>query len=270
MTTSDATADLLTAALAREIADSGIRVFAITSPASVAAGLAARELGGGDLALATGFTALDGSPVPNVTLGEAGLFTAGAAPADDPFDTFVLLVRGRAGVAVTPAQLDAAGRTNLSGVGTPGAPKVALPGARGLPDNNVGPSRVWYLFAAHSPRALVERVDVVCGGAPFGRGDRRPGDRGARRLLTPAGCFELDAEGWRAVWLTPAGPELVAGTPGLRVRVAEDTPIVDAPDPEALAAVRCADPHDVRAIEFSGTADASERFAAAAARELLP
>ena len=51
--------DLLTAALAREIADSGISVYAVTSPATVAAALAARALGASALALATGFTALD-------------------------------------------------------------------------------------------------------------------------------------------------------------------------------------------------------------------
>lgn len=237
-------ADLLTAALAREIAESGIRVFAVTSPASVAAALAARELGATELALATGFTSLDGSPTPSATLGEAELFSAGQALTDDPFDTFVLLRRGRAGVAVTPAQLDARGRTNLSGIGTPGAPKVALPGARGLPDNNVGPSRVWYLLPSHSPRALVERVDVVCGAAPAGTG--------VRRLLTPAGCCELDASGWRAVWLTPDGAELIAGAPGLDVRDVAAAPVVEEPDPAALEAVWRADPLDVRAIEFGG------------------
>lgn len=172
--------DLLTAALAREIAQSGISVYAVTSPATAAAALAARELGASELAIATGFTALDAEPVPNVTLGEAGLFTTGAVLVDDPFDTFALLARGRVGVAVAPAQLDAAGRTNLSGAGPLRRPKVALPGARGLPDNNAGPSRVWYLLAGHGPRQLVERVDVVCGAVP-------PAGS-VRRLLTPAGC----------------------------------------------------------------------------------
>ena len=95
-----AAADLLCAALAQEIAESGIRVYAVTSPATAAAGLAARELGAPGLALASGFTALDGSPVPQLTLGERGLFTAGPALRDDPFDTFALLARGRVGVAV--------------------------------------------------------------------------------------------------------------------------------------------------------------------------
>lgn len=256
---SGSVADLLTAALAREIAESGIRVFAITSPASVAAGLAARELGAPGLALAGGFTALDASPIPSVSLGEAGLFTAGASAADEPFDTFVLLARGQAGVATAPAQLDAAGRTNLSGVGPPGQPKVALPGARGLPDNNHSPSRVWYLLPAHSPRTLVERVDVVCGAAP-------PAGT-VRRLLTPAGCFELGREGWRALWLTPDGAALVAEAPGLGVKLTGQEPVVEGPDPDALAAVQRADPHDVRRIEFAGGREAAQLWSEAAARE---
>jgi glutaconate CoA-transferase, subunit B len=251
--------DLLTAALAREIAESGISVYAVTSPASVAAALAARELGAEDLALATGFTALDAQPVPSVTLGEAGLFTTGAALLDDPFDTFALLARGRVGVAVAPAQLDAAGRTNLSGVGPPGRPKVALPGSRGLPDNNASPSRVWYLLPAHSPRQLVERVDVVCGAVP---------PAGAiRRLLTPAGCFGLRPSGWHALWLTPDGAELVAGAPGLGIALTNTEPVVSEPDAEALAALERVDPHGVRLIEFSAGADAAARYQEAAARE---
>lgn len=251
--------DLLTAALAREIAESGITVYAVTSPATVAAALAARELGAEDLALATGFTALDAEPIPSVTLGEAGLFSTGAALLDDPFDTFALLARGRVGVAVAPAQLDAAGRTNLSGAGPPGRPKVALPGARGLPDNNASPSRVWYLLPGHGPRQLVERVDVVCGAVP---------PAGAiRRLLTPAGCFELDPGGWRALWLTPDGEALVAGAPGLGIETTGSEPVVTEPDAQALAALERVDPHRVRLIEFSAGADAAARFQEAAARE---
>jgi glutaconate CoA-transferase, subunit B len=253
--------DILTAALAREIAESGISVYAVTSPATAAAALAARELGATELAIATGFTSLDAEPVPNVTLGEAGLFTTGAVLVDDPFDTFVLLARGRVGVAVTPAQLDAEGRTNLSGAGPPGRPKVALPGARGLPDNNASPSRIWYLFNAHSPRQLVARVDVVCGAVPAA---------GAiRRLLTPAGGFELGPDGWHARWLTLEGAELIAGAPGLGISVTGAELVVTEPDPDALAALERVDPHAVRLIEFSAGADAAARFQQAAAREAI-
>ena len=254
-----AVADLLTCALAREIAESGVRVFAVTSPATVVAALAAQELGAPDLALATGFTALDGSPRPSVTLGEAGLFTAGPAQPGDPFDTFSLLARGRVGVAIAPAQLDGLGRTNLSGIGAPRHPKVALPGARGLPDNNASPSRLWYLFPSHGPRQLVGRVDVVCGAAPP--------SLSVRRLLTPAGCFELAADHWSARWLTPDGAQLVAQVPEFVIDLTGEEPVVAEPDAVALAAVRAVDPHEVRRIEFASGADAAELYGAAAARE---
>jgi hypothetical protein len=252
-------ADLLTAELAREIVDSGVSVFAVTSPATVVAALAARARAAPRLAIAGGFTGLDAEPVPAVSLGEAALFTAGTPVRDWPYDTFCLLARGRVGVATSPAQLDARGATNLSGIGPPGRPKVALPGAQGLPDNNGSPSRVWYLYPAHSPRQLVERVDVVCGPPPP--------EGVVRRLLTPAGGFELGPRGWFARWLTAAGAELVAQTPGLGIRLRGDEPIRTEPDPSMLDAVRAADPHEVRAIEFASPADAGRLWTLAVERE---
>ena len=253
-----AIADLLTAALAREIAAAGLRVFAVTSPASVAAALAARELGAGDLALTAGFTALDGSPSPSLTGGEAALLGRGPAFRDEPGDIFLALTRGWVGVVATPAQLDARGRTNLSGIGMPGAPKVALPGSRGLPDH-CSPSSIWYLFAQHGPRQLVERVDVVSGAVP---------PVGAlRRLLTPAGCFELGEDGWRARWLTAGGSELLGATPGLGVEVSGAEPVHDARDADALAALERVDPYGVRRVEFAAGDEALRLWAQAAARE---
>jgi glutaconate CoA-transferase subunit B len=198
---------------------------------------------------------LDAQPAVAATAGEAGLHAGAPVVRDWASDTFSLLSRGRVGVAITPAQLDAYGATNLSGIGPPGEPKVALPGAQGLPDNNRSPSRVWYLFPKHSPRQLVGHVDVVCG-AP-------PGLRSTRRLLTPAGCFELADGGWRALWLTPQGAELVAAAPALGVEVGRSVPTREQPDAASLAAVRKVDPHEVRAIEFSSPESAARRLAQA-------
>lgn len=252
-------ADLLVGALARQIAESGIRVFAVTSPASMVAALAARELGAPRLAIAGGFTALDAAPTPNVSLGERGLLGDRAPFRDQAFDTFTLLARGRAGVATAPAQLDSAGRTNLSGIGPPGAPQIALPGARGLPDNNHSPSRVWYLLATHGPRQLVERVDVVCGSIPP--------PQAVRVLLTPAGCFELADGRWHARWLTAGADELLATTPGLGIQLSGGEPVLDAPDPEAAAAIASVDPDRVRDIEFASGSEAGRLWAQAVARE---
>jgi hypothetical protein len=213
-------ADLLTGTLAEEIAAAPIRVFVPTTAATAVAARAARLLGNERLSLSQGFTA------------PAGL------PRDWATDAFTLL-----GVAVTPVQLDAAGRTNLSGIGTPGRPKVALIGPRGLTENNDTPSPLWYLFAQHSPRTLVERVDIVCGAAPSP-------EAGPRVLLTPAGCFDLVEGTWRARWLAPGGLDLIAEAPAFPIEVADETPERGAPAAATLDALAATDPGRTRLVEF--------------------
>ena len=217
--------DLLTGTLAEEVAAAPIRVFVPTTPATAVAARAARLLGNERLSLSQGFTA------------PAGL------PRDWATDAFTLLRQGLLGVAVTPVQLDAAGRTNLSGIGTPGRPKVALIGPRGLTENNDTPSPLWYLFAQHSPRTLVERVDIVCGAAPSP-------EAGPRVLLTPAGCFDLADGRWVARWLTPGGSDLIAGAPDFPIEIADGIEERSAPSAETLAALAAVDPDGTRRAEF--------------------
>jgi hypothetical protein len=218
-------ADLLTGVLAEEIASQRhLRVFVPTTPATEVAARAAQRLGAQRLAIGRGFTTLDGRQQDWIT------------------DVFTLLQRGLLGVAIAPLQLDAAGCTNLSGIGEPGQPKVALVGPRGLPDNNDTPSPLWYFLAAHSPRTLVERVDIVCGPAPSGVGKRT--------LLTPAGCFDLLRGRWRARWLAPAGAELVAATPAFGIELPAGTPVREGPSPAALEALEAVDPEGAFRAEF--------------------
>jgi hypothetical protein len=218
-------ADLLTGTLAEEIAAAPIRVFVPTTPATSVAARAARLLGNDRLALSEGFTAL------------AGL------QRDWPTDVFTLLRRGLLGVAVAPVQLDAAGRTNLSGIGTPGRPKVALIGPRGLTENNDTPCPLWYLLAQHSPRTLVERVDIVCGAAPSP-------DAGPRVLLSPAGCFDLAEGRWRARWLTPGGRDLIAAAPSFAIEIPDGTTERGVPSAAAAEALGSVDPGRTRLAEF--------------------
>jgi hypothetical protein len=217
--------DLLTATLAEEIvAAPDLRVFVPTTPATDVAARAARELGAPRLALARGFTDLDAGQRGSV------------------LDVFTLLRRGRLGVAVTPIQLDAAGRTNLSGIGPPGQPKAAMIGPRGLPENNDTPSPLWYLVPQHSPRTLVGRVDMVCGPAP--------GGLGSRVLLTPAGRFELRDGVWHVDWLTAEGHELINACPEFTVETPPRIPVVQGPKPETLAVLERVDPDGARRREF--------------------
>jgi len=219
--------DLLTGTLAEEIAaNPQLRIWVPTTRATRVAALAARELGSSSLALVNGFTDFDAGQREQVT------------------DVFTLLRRGLLGVAVAPIQLDAAGRTNLSGIGTPGRPKVAMIGPRGLTENNDTPCPLWYMLAAHSHRALVRRVDIVCGAAPSGLGQRT--------LLTPAGCFDLVDGGWVARWVTSGGRELIDGAPEFAIKVAPDTPVRDTVEPATLAALIQVDPAGTRRPEFGG------------------
>jgi glutaconate CoA-transferase, subunit B len=260
-------ADLLTTVVARELVGAqarGLRVLAVTSPIAFVAGLAARRLGAPDVALATGFCVLDAvDAFPAVTLGEGNLGVAGAARGPSS-DTFVALARGRVGVCVSPAQVDVRGATNLSRVGgTNDAPKVALPGSRGLAENNDAPGPLWYLFTNHDSRTLVPEVDFVSGPPPSaGR---------YRRLITPLGIFSLEGGAWTAETLTDGvtADDVAAGT-GFPIAVPDGVATTMAPTDEELAALDAVDPLGLRALETARGEEAAElvKRAVAAEREL--
>lgn len=259
-------ADLMAAVLAREVAAAhreGMRVLAVTSPLSLIAGLAAKGLDAPDLALAVGFGVLDAvEPSPAITLGEAALGTD-LAHTSSAVDTFVAVARGFVGVCTSPAQLDARGAANLSRVGgTDERPGVALPGSRGVPDNNDMAGPVWYLFAAHGPRQLVPAVDFTSGPPP------RPGRR--RRLLTPLGVFALEEGGWTTVSRHPGVTAAdVVGATGFAIAAADDVPTTPVPTAAELAAIRAADPHDLRALEHVDATEAARLVAAATNAEAV-
>ena len=246
--------NLFTTVLAREFAaaatDDGVRVIAVTSTASLVAALAARRMGAADLAIAPGFGTLDAATRPALSLGERAL-RAGASPRGPVSDIFVAVARGLIGVVVTPGQLDSRGATNLSHIaGTHTAPRVALPGSRGLPDNNDSPSRVWYLVSDHAARTLVDRVDFVSGPPPS--------PQRTRRLITRLGVFTLDSDhGWKADCLFPEVRAAdVAAAGGFPIRVHPGVPTVAHPTPAELDALASVDPDDLRSIEFDGAGGA--------------
>jgi len=245
-------ADLVTTLLARDVVaavrDRGLRVFALTSPVSMVAGLLAKQIGAPGLALAGGFGRLDVEPRPAVTSGEFALGMAGS-PHSMSAETFMSLARGRVGVVVSPAQIDTRAALNLSGVGgRHDRPAVALPGSRGLPENNHSPSTVWYFVPEITPRRLVAKVDFVSGAPPA------PGIR--RLLLSPTATLEFDAAtGWRIIGLTEGNSvDSVRAAAGFEL-AADAPPLHDPPSTDELAALARVDPDGLRRLDFASMPD---------------
>lgn len=255
--------DDVTVALARDMARAavgGMRVMAVTGTSSLVAALVARRLGASELALAVGFGVLDGSPEPALTLGELAL-GPGAATHGPAMETFAVLARGRAGVVVSPAQLDRHSATNLSRIGGEEHPRVALPGSRGLPENNHSASAVWYLLPEHSRRTLVPRVDFVSGAPP-------PAGR-RRRLVTPLGVLEYEmGPGWTLTALMPdVTVDEVRDRTGFDVRVREHEVPTCAATERELMLLADADPHGLRRLEFADPETARRISSEQVARE---
>jgi acyl CoA:acetate/3-ketoacid CoA transferase beta subunit len=256
-------ADLPATVLLRELlaaTERGLSVLAITSPLSLVAGLAARRLGS-RIYVAPGFGVLDAVDAQvGVTLGERGHGTTDAVRGPSS-DMFVALARGRVGVVVSPAQLDASGATNLSQVGgTEAEPGVALPGARGLPENNDAPCSLWYYLPSHSARSLLPKVDSVSGAPP--RSGRW------RRLITPLGLFALDHGRWSTVALAPDVTTLqVDEATGFEIYHPNSPAVIESPTAEEDAALRAVDPHGLRRLDVVDREEAAAIIAAATAAE---
>jgi acyl CoA:acetate/3-ketoacid CoA transferase beta subunit len=77
-------------------------------------------------------------------------------------DVLRLVATGRRHMMMGAAQLDRHGNQNISCIGPWERPKAQLIGVRGAPGNTVN-HPVSYWIPRHSPRVLVERVDMVCG-----------------------------------------------------------------------------------------------------------
>ncbi|MFV0463941.1 MAG: hypothetical protein ACK5MP_12225 [Nostocoides sp.] len=240
-------ADLVTTLLARHMVQAacehGVRVLAVTSPTSLIAGLMAQRLGADRLALAGGFGRLDVAPQPALTSGEFAMGMA-ASPRSMSAETFMALARGRVGVVVSPAQIDARAALNLSGIGgTTQRPQVALPGSRGLPDNNHSASTVWYFAPELSVRRLVPEVDFVSGAPP------PPGI--PRVLVSPTATLAFRAElGWRIAGLSEGVTvQDVRDSVGFEL-ACDGPPVYRGPSPEEAEVMSSVDPHGLRQLDF--------------------
>ena len=170
-----------------------------------------------------------------VTDGEATLLRDGAIEGWLPYrQVFALVAAGRRHVMMGASQLDRHGNSNISCIGDWQRPKRQLLGVRGAPGNTINHTTSYWI-PRHSPRVLVDRVDMVSG---IG------GDRGAheiRVVVTDLAVLDFDSPG-HAMRLRSTHPgvtvaEVVAAT-GFPLIIPGQVPQTREPTAEELQLIR--------------------------------
>ncbi|MCF3103645.1 CoA-transferase [Streptomyces roseoverticillatus] len=169
-----------------------------------------------------------------------------------------LVAGGRRHVMMGAAQLDRYGNQNISCIGDWRRPARQLLGVRGAPANTLNnPTSYW--IPRHSPRVLVEEVDMVSGvgydraaaaGPSATRFHRIP------RVVTDLAVLDFETPGrtMRVRSLHPGvtAAELQAAT-GFPLEVPRDVPLTRLPSTEELRLIReVIDPDGLRAREVRG------------------
>jgi len=168
---------------------------------------------------------------------------------------FDVVWSGRRHVVMGATQVDRYGNQNIAAVGDYQAPRAMLLGFRGAPGNTIN-HVTSYWVPNHSPRVLMERVDVVCG-----IGYDRAAELGAHAarwheirfvvsnlavldFATADHCMRL-----RSVHPGVTVEEVVEAT-GFELVVPDDVPESRLPTPEELELIRAViDPNGLRKAE---------------------
>ncbi len=160
---------------------------------------------------------------------------------------FTMVAAGRRHVMMGASQLDRYGNQNISCIGDWFRPKAQLLGVRGAPGNTIN-HPVSYWLPRHSPRVLVERVDLVCGvGYDRAAALGAPGNRfhEVRLVVTSLAVLDFQTPD-RAMRLRSVHPgvpvdDVLAAT-GFRLAVPDPVPATRWPTPGELALLQEIDP----------------------------
>jgi hypothetical protein len=168
---------------------------------------------------------------------------------------FDVVWSGRRHIVMGASQLDRYGNQNLSAIGAdPARPARQLIGFRGAPGNTINhPTSYW--ISRHSPRVLVERVDVVCGigyDRAAALGPQAARFHEIRRVVTDLAVLDFATPDHR-MRLASVHPgvsvaEVVAAT-GFELVIGADVPTTAVPDAETLALLDRIDPDGARHAE---------------------
>jgi acyl CoA:acetate/3-ketoacid CoA transferase beta subunit len=169
---------------------------------------------------------------------------------------FDVLWSGRRHIMMMASQVDRFGNQNLSAIGDWAKPKAQLIGVRGAPGNSLN-HKTSYWVPAHTPRSVVEHVDMVCGvgydrAAAAGPSATRFHD--VRLVVSNLGVFDFDTPD-HAMRVRSVHPgvdidEVVSAT-GFELVRPESVPVTPSPTAEELALIRTVlDPKGLRDKEL--------------------
>ena len=165
-------------------------------------------------------------------------------------DVLRLVATGRRHMMMGAAQLDRFGNQNISAIGDWARPRAQLLGVRGAPGNTVN-HPVSYWIPRHSPRVLVERVDMVSG-----VGYDRPGGafHEIRLVVTDKAVLDFGGPG-HSMRLRSVHPgvsvEQVQALTGFPLAVPDELAVTPMPTDAELALIRQRlDPAGLRDKEF--------------------
>ncbi len=233
-------ADQMAVCLAREVGDGEFVFHGVNSPLPMVAIFLAKKLHAPRCTLISVAGAVDPEPErlpfstndPRLCAGAAALFS-------NP-DAYDLFARGGFDLMfLGGAQIDKAGRVNMSYIGDPAAPKVRLPGGGGgsviMPQ--AGRTVIWR--TVHDTRTFVPKVDFVT----------QTGN--LSRVVTPLAvlCMKEDGIELESVHAGSTAEEVAERT-GFSLDLSGDIPETLPPADEELAALEELDPEGVRYSEF--------------------
>ena len=172
---------------------------------------------------------------------------------------FDVVWSGRRHVVMGAGQLDRYGNQNLSAIGAePDRPQRQLLGFRGAPGNTINhPTSYW--IPRHSPRVLVEKVDVVCGigyDRAAALGPQAARFHEIRRVVTDLAVLDFATPDHRlrlaSVHPGVAVADVVAAT-GFELVIEPEVPSTPVPDESTLDLLDRLDPEGARHIEVRHT-----------------
>jgi glutaconate CoA-transferase, subunit B len=232
-----ARADALVAAMAGELRDGDVVATGVASALAVLAIAVARATHAPHLT----YLACVGAVNPDVRRLHASsedlAYLEGRQAELSIPDLFDHARRGRIdAIFFGAAEVDAAGRSNMSATGTLARPTVKLPGVAGAAALRRWVRRPVLVMPKQTKRNLVERVQVAS------TVDARP-----TRLLTDLGRFQVGGDGaWLQSHRPWTDPQAVAERTGFAFSLAGDLAVDQAPDSATLAAIRALDPDNFR------------------------